>query len=161
LTLVLFFVDALAARDITPEAMPHLASHWRTHGSPVKPLPAFEGIGVTIFTGRWPDEHGIWTNFERCNRKLVPYERLFFAYDFVLRHDGLRWMAKYLTYRVFHAKVPIPNQIPAPFLTYFRDALSTDPSIVPSIGNFSTIRGMVETHGRRYLSINATSPGDD
>ncbi len=91
--------------------------------SSLKPLFAFRGIETTLFTGRWPDEHGIFAEMRyKTDSRIsdILFEAVIRLID-LTHHDKIMKLSRVGGEFIFRGTRSSlsPNLIPAPALKYF------------------------------------------
>src|SRR5205807_1591591 len=67
----LILIDALSASYLTPDILPAVYEVGRgAFAGPIENIYAYRGIEATLFTGLFPDEHGVWGEFRPSRRWL-------------------------------------------------------------------------------------------
>ena len=145
----MIFIDAFSSKYLDKDFAPFLyALQQEGHVKHVTSLPAFMGIGTTIFSGTWPATNGAWTNFIKKNHEDISFSLIQYLFSFfsLIPNDRLSWDLRYLTYRILKKPVPIPNQIPSHLVNFFKskveaplysdDFLNDIPTLFTTLNNF-------------------------
>ena len=156
---VVIFIDAFSSKYLTPEVAPFLYS-LQKEGlcKNVEPLPAFEGIGATIFSGTWPKTNGIWTNFIKREQSQTVF--LEFAWYYLLKvlnlipNDRLAWDFRYIIYKLLKKPVSMQNLIPPDLLRFFQSKLETPVFHNNALGNIPTLFDVVREAERTITFMN-------
>ena len=157
---VMIFVDAFSSRYVNEKYCPFLFKILQSNGEYklIEPLFAFEGIGTTIFTGTWPESHGVWTSFIRVDRPRYQISNLILSISTklseIIPNDRLAWDLRYLTYKLLGKPVPIPHLIPSNLLKYFQH--------IPwyfftQKNKILTLFDVVKKHERTIANLNVSS----
>lgn len=141
---VMVFIDAFSSKYLTPELAPFLYK-LSVEGfcRDIEHLPAFEGIGSTVFSGTWPSTNGIWTNFVRRKHAQSNLEEFVAAVSStalnLIPSDRLDWDLRYVIYRLLRKPVPIPNLIPPGLLGHFPSKLMVSIFRERALGEIPTV----------------------
>lgn len=122
---IMILVDAFSIAYLSKDTMPYIYNIGKEGLlTSLKPLFAFKGIETTLFTGKWPNEHYIFT--EMCLRSIYTpiLDRLF---EYFIRlvdlsgHDKLMKLSRIGGEWIFRGTRTrlTPNIIPAKMLKYF------------------------------------------
>lgn len=156
---VVIFIDAFSSQYLTKQWAPFLYELYQEGCCKnIEPLPAFEGIGATIFSGTWPRTNGIWTNFIRRKQSQAAF--LEFTWCSLLKvlnlipSDRLAWDFRYITYKLLKKPVPIQNLTPPDLLRFFQSKLETSVFRDNALGNIPTLFDVVRETGRTITFIN-------
>ena len=141
---LLILTDAFSKAYFSKKETPFLYELSRdgivTH---VEPLFAFKGIETTIFTGLWPKDHNVWTEFCFADGRIDKKRRLLKAVTAavdLLPNDTLNSRARYVLGRyIFHFPHSTPSLIPAASLPYFYPSQEKQITNPGALGNINTI----------------------
>ena len=123
---LMILVDAFSAKYLSREYMPFVFSLGEEgFSTTVKPMFAFKGIETTIFTGMWPDRHGVWTEMSfngGCNSSRIStiFKTIVRLSD-MIHNDKIRKLTRIGGEILFGGTTSrlTPNIIPAEALSYF------------------------------------------
>jgi predicted AlkP superfamily pyrophosphatase or phosphodiesterase len=97
--LLIFFLDAVRYDYINPVDAPFLYKLAKKGVSgPLQTILGFDGIAPTIFTGTYPDVHGVWTQHLLAQEDgtfnwIAPFSSLFEEVDQAIERFNLLWKA--------------------------------------------------------------------
>jgi hypothetical protein len=162
---LLILTDAFSKAYFSTKETPFLHDISRdgivTH---VKPLFAFKGIETTIFTGLWPKDHNVWTEFCFADELIDKKGRLFQAVTAaadLLPNDMLNSRARYVLGRyIFHFPHSTPSLIPAASLPYFFPSQEKQITEPGALGNINTIFDVFRKERIKYEFIEPGICGD-
>ncbi|HWQ12881.1 MAG TPA: alkaline phosphatase family protein [Roseiflexaceae bacterium] len=125
----LLLVDALSPVYVAAGALPAVQSHGRAgFAGPLANMYAYRGIEATLFTGRFPDEHGIWGEFRpapaaRPDRLRDRLAGLMIRVGDTLPSDRLRLDVRYVVARLLQpGHLSMGHLIPAGLLRSFQSS---------------------------------------
>jgi hypothetical protein len=159
--IALILVDALAAAYVSHATLPTLYefSDGGTAG-PLENIYAYRGIEATLFSGRYPSEHGVWGEFCPANRtrpeKLS--ERLgrgMIQLGDMLPSDRLRLNVRYVVSRLQRGNdlLPTSNLIPARLLPRFDSSLERAAWDPRSLGAIPTLFDELRACGKSFETL--------
>ena len=130
----------------------------------IEPLFAFKGIETTIFTGLWPKDHNIWTEFCFADnptvKKMDLCKAVTAAVD-LLPNDLLNSRLRYVLERyVFQSPHNTPSLIPAASLSYFCPSQERGITEPRTLGNINTIFDIFRKEKIKYVFIEPGICGD-
>jgi len=164
-TTLLILADAFSKAYFSKKETPFLYDLSRdgivTH---VEPLFAFKGIETTIFTGLWPKDHNVWTEFcfadGRIDKKRGLLKAVTAAAD-LMPNDMLNSRARYgLERYIFHFPHSTPSLIPAASLPYFYQSQEKQITEPGALGNINTIFDIFRKEKIKYVFIEPGICGD-
>ena len=133
---LLFLVDALGFNFIGPQSTPYLDSLAKRHLlKPMRPVLGYsDAQRASLFTGRYPQEIGYWTDFRMVpnSSPLTPFSRLAFLDH--IPNDFIRRVIKYMlaktlaplqARRTGYNELPLYN-IPLGMMRHFQPSLQKD-----------------------------------
>lgn len=159
--IALILVDALAAAYVTPATLPALyeLSDGGTAG-PLENIYAYRGIEATLFSGRYPSEHGVWGEFRpaNCARAEKVFERLgrgMIAIGDMLPSDRLRLNVRFVVSRLQRGNhlLPTSNLIPARLLPRFDSSLERATWDSGSLGVIPTLFDELRASGKTFETL--------
>ncbi len=157
------FIDAFSSTYLNKDYAPFLYDlQQKGYIQSIKQLPAFMGIGTTLFSGTWPVTNGGWTNFikKENGKSFSPLMANFFLISDLIPNDRLSWDFRYLIYKLLNKPVPIPNLIPAYLLKFFvskMDSIFQD----KALGNIPTLFDAIKGSGKTFTIINQFLDSDE
>jgi hypothetical protein len=159
--IALILVDALAAAYVTPATLPAL--YELSEGGMAGPLEniyAYRGIEATLFSGRYPSEHGVWGEFRPadCTRPEKVFERLgrgMIEIGDLLPSDRLRLNVRYVVSRLQRGNdlLPTSNLIPARLLPRFSSSLERAAWDSGSLGAIPTLFDQLRASGKTFATL--------
>lgn len=153
----LIFLDAFSSNFIDPDNTPFLFSLAKMNRvRKITHLPAYDGIGASIFSSTWPEDNNVWTNYIRTKSKKkdsLLYRLGLFISD-IIPNDRLAWDIRYFFIRLLKMKIPTPNLIPKKFVPYFESKLSKSFFEENAIENFPTIFDILRKNNIDFKVIN-------
>lgn len=160
--IIMIFIDAFSSRYLSKDCAPFLYElHQKGNIRFIDPLPAFEGIGATVFSGTWPETNGIWTNFIKKEKSSFnPESRLFKVFD-LLPNDRIAWDMRYITYKLLKRSIPMPNLIPPNSLKFFEPKLKSSIFKDNILGDIPTLFDVIRREKRSINFIKQSLFGND
>lgn len=154
----MIIIDAFSSSYLSEKHTPFIYSvASKGFSTQIEPLFAFRGIEATIFTGVWPEAHGIWTEFSlRKNYKVCTFNNnvlleLIRMADAIPHHKlklGIRYLLQKYTKNSLNFAF---NLIPADAFRYFE--LSQKRSIFEerALGEIPTIFDIFRSKEIQYI----------
>ena len=164
--MLLILVDALSQVYFSNKYTPFLCSVAENGiSSTLDPLFAFRGIETTIFTGVWPSDHNVWTEFKLAqSTKNSKKDRLLQQITKslgVLPTDELRVKSRYFIERYLFKKFyKTLNIIPSTAMPYFETSQSKETVEKDAVDNVTTLFDVFREKGARYVLIEPWIRGD-
>ena len=161
---IMIFIDAFSSEYLNQYYSPFLHDLQEDgYVKHIEPLPAFAGIGTTLFSGTWPITNGAWTNFVKNDKKpdFPSYIINLFAIFDLIPNDRLRWDLKYVVYRALKKPVPIPNQMPSHLINFFKSKVEKSMFQDDFIDGIPTLFSIVRGCGKSYTAINKFMASDE
>jgi predicted AlkP superfamily pyrophosphatase or phosphodiesterase len=163
---IIIFIDAFSSRYLDKDYTPVLYGlYQKGYCKKIEPLPAFEGIGATAFSGTWPITNGVWTNFVRkenpCTTTFYASLHSLFKISDLIPNDRLAWDFRYILYKIFKKPVPIPNLIPPNLLCFFESKLDSPIFKDKALGEFPTLFDVVKKAEKTITIIDQSIFGSD
>ena len=159
--IALILVDALAAAYVSPATLPALYA-LSAGGSrqPLENIYAYRGIEATLFSGRFPSEHGIWGEFRpadgsRPERLAERFGRGLIAIGDMFPSDRLRLNVRYVVSRLQRGDslLPTSNLIPADLLPRFDSSLERAAWDSGSLGAIPTLFDQLRASGQTFETL--------
>jgi hypothetical protein len=161
MAVALILVDALSPAYVAPATLPTVCAlaegGW---AGPMANLYAYRGIEATLFTGRFPDEHGVWGEFRPA--RPAPQEagrvrlaRLGMALGDWLPSDRLRLDVRYVMDGLAHphGRRHTGNLIPPALLPAFQASVEQPLWEAGSLGPLPTLFDELRAAGRRFATV--------
>jgi len=124
----------------------------------LKPMFAFTGIGVSIFTSTRITTHNVWSDYiltEQPKKKPKLFRSLIKVCD-TLPNDTLDQYGRNIVYRLFRRSQGIPNLIPLNLIDLFELKLNKNITGLNMIGNLPTLFGVLHKYGIKYAEFGIT-----
>ncbi|MEM4275788.1 MAG: alkaline phosphatase family protein [Candidatus Nitrosocaldaceae archaeon] len=155
---VMILVDAFSIAYLNEETMPYIYNIGKEGLlTSLKPLFAFKGIETTLFTGKWPNEHGIFTEM-RLRSTYTPIADRLFEYFIrlvdVSNHDKLMKLSRIVGECIFRGTRTrlTPNIIPPKMLKYFT-ASQHEPIYKTKMANIPTLFDRLRANNIKFKFI--------
>jgi len=156
MTTLMMLIDAFSASYLTREDAPYLHEIFQESMISLEPMFAFRGIEATVFTGLWPSEHGIWTEFRLTRTRSSSskiLEQVIRIAD-CLPHDKGKKAFRYLLNRFFCGDKKYRfDSIPSEYLNYFEPSLDRAINEPHSLGSTLTLFDILRQKGIGYRYI--------
>ncbi len=132
----------------------------------LKPMFAFKGIETTIFTGLWPNIHGVWTELvfaDDGNSNLNRLSRTIIRISDIIGNDKIRKMARIAPEIVFRGTKSrlTPNVIPVEALNFFRPAMKKAIHEQGAIDSIPTLFDILRVNNMKFRFIEPPYFGGD
>lgn len=122
---VMILIDAFSTAYLNEEIMPYIYNIGKEGLlTSLKPLFAFKGIETTLFTGKWPNEHNVFTEMQLRSTYTPILDILFESFIRLIdlsNHDKLMKLSRIAGECIFRGTRSrlTPNIIPPKMLKYF------------------------------------------
>lgn len=156
------FPETYLSKEFTPFIYNISQKGMNTH---IEPLFAFKGIETTIFTGKWPNVHNVWTEF--CfvnslvqNKNSMMFRNIIRAIDLLPIGDSkskLRFVFEKLVFQKSHNT---PNLIPAEAINFVQPSQIKKISEPGAAGKIQTVFDVFREKGIQYAFIEPWIRGD-
>ena len=169
MAVALILIDALSPVYVSRETLPELYN-LADNGfiGPLANIYAYRGIEATLFTGQWPDEHGVWGEFsptlprrEHLGSQLA---NLVIGVGDCIPSDRLRLDVRYVVSRLSQPgrMLPTGNLIPVSLMPRFKASIEQPIWEKDSLGTTITLFDELRAGGRAFVAIvNPAVQNDD
>lgn len=131
----------------------------------IEPLFAFKGIETTLFTGLWPNDHNVWTEFCLSDNRVGGKNNTIFKSTIKLldrlpmgeSKSRIRYVIEKF---VFKRSPKIPNLIPAEATSFFQASQRKPITESGAVGDKKTVFDNLREKGLRYFFIEPSISGD-
>lgn len=154
-TVVLLLLDAFSDKYLSPQRTPFLhdmASHG--FGGTIQPLFGYRAIEATLFSGTWPETHGVWTELRLAHipAKAAPealWVKTMRLTEFI---PGDRWklIARNMIHRAFPKSSFFPYLIPSKLIGYFEASMRESIVDEGALGRIPTLFDWMRGRGLRF-----------
>jgi predicted AlkP superfamily pyrophosphatase or phosphodiesterase len=162
----MIFLDAFSQTYLSKEFTPFLHSFAsESTSTTIDTVFAFRGIETTMFTGVWPNVHGVWTEFKLAEnfRKTVeiPIMQDMVKILDLMPSDNLRAKSRFFVERyLFRRKYKTLNVMPPKAIPYFESTQLEETYEKGSLGTITTIFDVFRKKGVPYVWIEPWIRGD-
>lgn len=133
----------------------------------LEPMFAFRGIEATIFTGLYPNQHGIWTEFrvkesalehyKKGERRRVDRRSFFLKLVDTFSNDRLGRVVRYGLQRILNRKnIQMTHLIPAEAINLFEPSLKAPIYSENILDTIPTLFDMLRVEGQNFTYIEPT-----
>lgn len=154
--LLIVLVDAFSNYYLSPKDTPFLYSI-ASYYYRIEPLFAYRGIEASIFTGRSPNTHKVWSEFrlrtakDRWIRAWVSKNIAKIAN--IIPSSKLRQMSRYILQGYLQGVVATPNLIPADMLTLFEASKPIHITRERSVGQIPTLYDILREENLNFVHM--------
>lgn len=160
MAVALILIDALSPAYVSRQTLPGLTD---LAGSgfmgPLANIYAYRGIEATLFTGQWPDEHGVWGEFSPAPPRREglggQLANLVIGLGDCIPSDRLRLDVRYVVSRLRQPgrMLPTGNLIPASLMPGFKASIEKRVWDKDSLGTITTLFDELRASGRAFETV--------